>query len=60
MTHATLPTGDATALGFDPGRLAQIGPAMQRFVDDGQVPNLEPTSSEFLCNITMARYCADI
>ena len=23
-------------------------------------PDLEPTSSEFLCNITMARYCADI
>ena len=24
------------------------------------MPDLEPTSSEFLCNITMARYYADI
>ena len=40
MTHSTLPNGDAKQLGFDPNRLAQIGPAMQAFVDDKRVPNL--------------------
>ena len=35
-----LPLGDAEALGFDPERLAQIGPAMQAYVDDQRVPNL--------------------
>lgn len=40
MSHSTLPGGDAQALGFDPDLLGQIGPAMQRFVDDRQVPNL--------------------
>ena len=28
------------ALGFDPQRLAAIGPAMRAFVDDGRLPNL--------------------
>ena len=37
---SALPVGDAAALGFDPERLARIGPAMQAFVDDGRVPNL--------------------
>ena len=37
---SALPVGDAAALGFDPKRLARIGPAMQAFVDDGRVPNL--------------------
>ena len=40
MSLATLPTGDPAALGFDPERLAAIGPAMQQFVDDEKVPNL--------------------
>jgi len=40
MSLATLPTGDPAALGFDPERLAAIGPAMQKFVDDEKVPNL--------------------
>ena len=40
MTHSTLPNGDAKQLGFDPNRLAQIGPAMQAFVDDKRLPNL--------------------
>ncbi len=40
MTHSMLPNGDAKQLGFDPNRLAQIGPAMQAFVDDKRVPNL--------------------
>ena len=39
-TQTALPIGDAAALGFDPQRLARIGPAMQAFVDDGRVPNL--------------------
>ena len=39
-TQTALPVGDAAALGFDPQRLARIGPAMQAFVDDGRVPNL--------------------
>ena len=37
---SALPPGDAAALGFDPKRLDQIGPAMQAYVDDGRVPNL--------------------
>ncbi len=40
MAHATLPIGDPDTLGFDPDRLAQLGPAMQSFVDNGDVPNL--------------------
>ena len=40
MTDYPLPQGDAAALGFDPERLALIGPAMQEFVDDRRVPNL--------------------
>ena len=39
-TQTALPIGDAAALGFDPHRLARIGPAMQAFVDDRRVPNL--------------------
>ena len=35
-----LPEGDARDLGFDPDRLASIGPAMQAYVDDRRVPNL--------------------
>ena len=35
-----LPFGDAAALGFDAQRLAQIGPAMQAYIDDRRVPNL--------------------
>jgi len=38
--HAKLPTGDPKALGFDPDRLAQLAPAMQKFVDEEHVPNL--------------------
>lgn len=37
---SVLPEGDAAALGFDPTRLAAIGPAMQSYVDDRRVPNL--------------------
>jgi len=40
MANSTLPAGDPKTLGFDPDRLAQMGPAMQRFVDEKQVPNL--------------------
>ena len=41
MTDAPpLPAGDPQNLGFDPERLARIGPAMQAFVDDRRVPNL--------------------
>ena len=40
MSPSTLPSGDPAALGFDPDRLAAIGPAMQQFVDDNKVPNL--------------------
>ncbi len=40
MTYSPLPVGDPADLGFDPQRLARIGPAMQAFVDDGRVPNL--------------------
>ena len=35
-----LPAGDAAALGFDPKRLGQVGPAMQAYVDDKRLPNL--------------------
>ena len=37
---SALPPGDAAALGFDPKRLEQIGPAMQAYVDDQRLPNL--------------------
>ena len=37
---SALPSGDAAALGFDPKRLAEIGPAMQAYIDDRRVPNL--------------------
>ena len=37
---SALPHGDAAALGFDPKRLAVIGPAMQSYIDDRRVPNL--------------------
>jgi len=37
---SALPLGDAAALGFDPKRLARIGPAMQAYIDDGRLPNL--------------------
>ncbi|MCE2407307.1 MAG: beta-lactamase family protein [Pseudomonadales bacterium] len=40
MSDAPLPIGDPTELGFDPDRLAQLGPAMQHFVDSQKVPNL--------------------
>ena len=41
MTDASpLPVGDPRSLGFEPERLARIGPAMQEFVDDRRVPNL--------------------
>ena len=40
MSDSPLPVGDPSALGFDPDRLARIGPAMQAFVDDRRVPNL--------------------
>ncbi|MBS03867.1 MAG: hypothetical protein CMQ24_14320 [Gammaproteobacteria bacterium] len=35
-----LPAADPAELGFDADRLARIGPAMQRYIDDGKVPNL--------------------
>ena len=37
---SALPPGDAAALGFDPKRLGEIGPAMQAFIDDQRLPNL--------------------
>ncbi len=40
MTTSPLPIGDPEALGFDSERLSRIGPAMQKFIDDGKVPNL--------------------
>ena len=40
MSDSPLPVGDPKELGFDVDRLAQIGPAMQRFVDAQKVPNL--------------------
>ena len=40
MSDAPLPLGNPAELGFDPDRLAQIGPAMQHFVDEQKVPNL--------------------
>ncbi len=39
-TETPLPAGDPEQLGFIPERLARLGPAMQRFVDEGKVPNL--------------------
>mgnify|MGYP001193460162 CR=1 FL=1 len=35
-----LPDADPAEIGFDSERLARIGPAMQRYIDDGKVPNL--------------------
>ena len=35
-----LPAADPAELGFNSERLARIGPAMQRYIDDGKVPNL--------------------
>ena len=40
MSNTPLPLGDPIELGFDPDRLAQIGPAMQAYVDDQKVPNM--------------------
>ena len=40
MSDSPLPVRDAADLGFDPKRLARIGPAMQAFVHDRRVPNL--------------------
>ena len=40
MSDTPLPTGDPASLGFDPERLARIGPAMQAFVAAAKVPNL--------------------
>lgn len=40
MSDTPLPLGDAKDLGFDENRLAEIGPAMQHFVDEQKVPNL--------------------
>jgi CubicO group peptidase (beta-lactamase class C family) len=39
-TATPLPLGDPADLGFLPDRLTRIGPAMQRYVDEGKVPNL--------------------
>ena len=40
MSNSPLPIGDPRELGFDPDRLAAIGPAMQHYVDTQKVPNL--------------------
>ncbi len=40
MSETPLPIGDPIGLGFDPDRLAQLGPAMQHFVNSRKVPNL--------------------
>lgn len=40
MAESSFVAGDPAALGFDPDRLAQIGPAMQEYVDTKRVPNL--------------------
>ncbi|HEY7269087.1 MAG TPA: serine hydrolase domain-containing protein, partial [Dehalococcoidia bacterium] len=40
ISGSPLPTADPGDLGFIPERLAQLGPTMQRYVDDGKVPNL--------------------
>lgn len=40
MSDSPLPIADPAELGFDPSRLAQLGPAMQHFVDSQKVPNL--------------------
>ena len=37
---APLPAAEPEDMGFLPGRLDAIGPAMQAFVDAGKVPNL--------------------
>jgi CubicO group peptidase (beta-lactamase class C family) len=39
-TATPLPLAEPADLGFLPDRLARIGPAMQRYVDEGKVPNL--------------------
>jgi len=39
-TETPLPTADPAEMGFIPDRLAELGPAMQRYVDAGKVPNL--------------------
>ncbi len=36
----SLPAADPAEMGFMPERLARIRPAMQRFIDEGKVPNL--------------------
>ena len=40
ISGSPLPTADPEDAGFISERLAQLGPAMQRFVDEGKVPNL--------------------
>ncbi|MCY3884130.1 MAG: serine hydrolase [Gammaproteobacteria bacterium] len=40
MPQTSLPEGNPKDLGFDEGRLAQIGPEMQKYVDDLRVPHL--------------------
>ena len=40
MPNSSLPDGNPSELGFDEGRLAQIGPEMQKYVDDRRVPLL--------------------
>ena len=40
ISGSPLPTADPGDLGFIPERLARLGPAMQRYVDEGKVPNL--------------------
>ena len=40
MSDSPLPIGDPQELGFAPERLAQIGPAMQHYVETQKVPNL--------------------
>ena len=40
MSDSPMPVGNPQQLGFDEDRLAQIGPAMQQFVDKQKVPNL--------------------
>jgi len=39
-TQAPLPIATPAEAGFIPERLAQLGPAMQRYIDEGKVPNL--------------------
>lgn len=40
MAPSTIAEGAPDTLGFSPQRLANIGPAMQQYIDDGKVPNL--------------------